>query len=236
MSDAPSLNVLRYLTFETSRSCTLMKEHEKCPIGHPERYRLGRTDKPLSDEWILRFWTWCKERDFRGIVLWHWYSEPTLVLPRIRRLMAQMKAVDPGQPFQLFTNDPKVPLQDFDLIKITDYSSGKDLDERIASAQGEGQPTPHVPEGWCGRGWGWELPIDFYGNWCMCCNDWRCEESVGNLQTDDWTAMLLEYYRKATHVRWKDQATWDALPRICRSCMDVNFSLHRTGGSFYIPG
>jgi hypothetical protein len=229
------LRVMRYLTFETSRACTMTRDHPKCPIGHPERYRFGLKDKPLTDDQVFEFWRWAHRREFRGIILWHWYNEPTLSMPRIRRLMERIKAVDPYQPFQLFSNDPAAPFAEFDLIKLTDYSLNKDLDDRIASAWGEGQRHPHQPTGYCGRGWGWEMPIDVYGNWCLCCNDWRCEESVGNIKTDDWDELLRRFYAKSSQIKWKDQASWDALPRMCRACMDVNFSLHRTGGSFPTP-
>jgi len=232
---APKLNTMRYLTFEVNRACPLRAQHPKCPIGHPERYRFGKQEAPLTDGLIMDFWRWCRERDFRGIVLWHWYSEPALVLPRLRSLMREMRAEDPGQPFQLFTARKDLDLSDFDLIKITDYESDKELDDRIAAAFVEGDATPHQPAGWCGRGWGWELLVDHYANWCLCCNDWRAEESVGNLWRDDWSEMLRRYHAKATHLRWHDQDSWEALPRMCRSCMRGNFSLHQSGGTFYVP-
>jgi hypothetical protein len=235
--DGPLLNCQRYLTFEVGHKCNLAAQHPKCPVSHPDRYRFGQSTTALTDDTILGFWRWARGREFRGIILWHLYSEPTLVMPRLLRLMATMRAEDPGQPFQLFTNNPHAKhLYAFDLIKITDYAGGnKELDDRIAAAFSAGHATPHQPAGYCGRGWGWEVVIDHFGNWLLCCNDWRCEEAVGNLHTDDWPTLLARYHAKASRIRWKDQVTWEALPGLCRACMAHNFSMHRSGASFYPP-
>lgn len=234
MFDDLRMNVVRYLSFETGRRCPRAAEHPKCPIHHPERYRFSRNAQPLSEETIYSFWRWCRfERDFRGIVMWHLYNEPTLEQAKIQHLMGLMKRDDPGQPFQLFTADPTANTSAFDLVKVTDYTQGKELDDRILTITGEGKPYAAMqPAGWCGRGWGWEVVIDFYGNWLLCCNDFRCEEAVGNIQTDFWPTLLDAYHRKATHVRWHDQASYEALPRMCRACLDVNPHLHRSGATF----
>jgi hypothetical protein len=233
-----SLNILRYLNFEVNRACDLWKEHQgKCPISHPWRYKFSTSTKPISDDLIVEFWRWCRRHDFRGIVMWHMYNEPTLVLDRIRNLMTRMKEEDPGQPFQITTNStPNIP--GFDIVKFSDYRestlshNGRDkLDNRIASAEGEGKPYSEVePVGWCGRGLGWELDIDYYGNWCLCCNDWRCEESVGNIHEEEWEVLYERFKAKSERIRWHDEESYNALPRMCRSCMAVNPALRVTGG------
>src|SRR5512143_336291 len=97
-----SLNILRYLNFEINRSCNLFNEHQgKCPISHPERYMFGKRGQPITDDLIVNFWSWCRGHDFRGLVMWHEYNEPTIVLARIRKIMKRIKALDPGQPFQI---------------------------------------------------------------------------------------------------------------------------------------
>lgn len=240
-----SLNTTRYLTFEISTSCDMAHLHSRCPIGHPERYLFGQKSRPLSDVDILRFWRWCRmERDFRGIVMWHSYNEPTLHIYRIRQLMWAIRSVDPGQPFLLITNvkpgDPKA--DGFDMVKFSDYDDANpgfsrtvngELDARIDNRTGDGLPYTQVqPSGWCGRGWGWELLIDHYGNWNLCCSDWRSEEAVGNIHTDDWSSLLIRYHDKATRVRWNSKETYDALPRLCRACLHVTPNLHRSGAAF----
>ena len=229
-----SLNVVRYLSFEVTKLCNMTAAHPLCPINDPERYRFGDSSEPLSDELIVQFWRWARfTMDFRGIILWHGYSEPTLVLPRIYALMDRMRDADPGQPFHLFTNSTR-PVQGFDLIKRTRYGpGGKDLDARRETVTGEGKPYAEMQaEGWCGRGWGWEVWIDHHGNWNLCCNDWRCEESVGNIRQDDWTELLMRYHAKATQLRWHDEPSYQALPRLCRACLDKNPNLHRSGATF----
>jgi hypothetical protein len=85
-------------------------------------------------------------------------------------------------------------------------------------------------KGVCGRGLGWEIPIDNFGNWCLCCNDWRCEESFGSIMVDSWEGMLDKYIAKRKTIRWNDEDSYNALPRMCRSCMSVNPELSKRGG------
>lgn len=226
------MNILRYMSFEINRTCNLSVVHkDKCPISHPERYKFSHSKIPLSDEVILGFWRWAREtKGFRGFVMWHSYNEPTYAMPRIRKLMAEMKAEDPWQPFQLTTNTrPDVP--GFDIVKFSDYEGGLRLDNRMATNTGEGKPYDEMPpKGWCGRGLGWECLIDYFGNWCLCCNDWRDEEAVGSIMVDDWERLYTAWKAKAKTIQWHDEATYNALPRMCRSCLDKNPSLHKTGG------
>jgi len=86
------MNTIRYLTFEINRVCPNIKMHtDRCPIGHPERYKFSTSNIIISDSIILDFWRWCRTKGFRGIILWHMYNEPILVLPRIRVLKQQIK-------------------------------------------------------------------------------------------------------------------------------------------------
>lgn len=230
------LNTFRYLTFELTRECNLASVHEKCPCGHAERYRFGQTSRALTDEIVVRFWVWARVRGFRGLVMLQGYSEPTLALDRVCAVRDKIKRIDPMQAFCLYTNNPRANLTGFDLVKRTDYTgTGKELDNRVVPAIADGNDTPHQPAGYCGRGWGWEILIDHYGNWNLCCGDWRCEESVGNIFTDDWADLLRRYEHKATRLHWHDVESWRGLPRLCRACMTFNFDLHRTGASYGVP-
>lgn len=227
------MNILRYLSFELSRTCPFVYAHrEKCPVGHPERYLYSKgKEKTLDDGVIFSFWSWAREKGFRGIVLWHMYNEPALEISRIRRLMAQMKKKDPFQPFQLTTSLPG-DYSDFDIVKVSSYKEGTlGMDNRLETCRGEGKPYKDMPrEGLCGRGLGWEVPIDYYGNWNLCCNDWRCEEAIGNILLDDWELLLLHWNEKRKTIRWKDEESYSRLPRMCRSCMDLNPELSKRGG------
>ena len=231
-----SLRLMRYLSFEINHICDLSKVHVKCPSGHPERYLFGSKDRALTDDIILGFWRWCRySMDFHGIILWDMYNEPTLSMDRILNLMVLMKRADPGQPFQLFTNkrpDPSLA-DEFDLVKFTDYGAGKELDDRLLLAKAEGKPYAEMQRtGWCGRCFGWTLNIDNYGNWCLCCQDWRCEEAVGNIFTDDWYELFDRFKQKSRNLRWHDEESYNALPRMCRACLTITPNQHRSGATF----
>jgi hypothetical protein len=92
------------------------------------------------------------------------YNEPVLVLGRIRFLMKVMREEDPSQPFQL-TTSVQGEYPDFDIVKISDEDMSK-MDNRIETNIGEGKPYRDMPKsGLCGRGKGFELQIDYFGNW-----------------------------------------------------------------------
>ena len=231
-----SLNVVRFLSFELGPDCDMGYIHRtKCPNQHPERYKFGNTDNELTDEIIVEFWKWCRfSKEFRGIIHWNYYNEPTLYLDRCYRLMTILKQLDKGQPFRLLTNkEPTEEMLDkFDLVRFTDYTKEDRMDNRLTTIRGSGKPYYQVDDvGWCTRGYGWEMPIDFHGNWNLCCSDFRCEESMGNIFIDDWDTLLKKYIEKVQSLRWKDESSYNAMPRLCRACIDTNFYLHRSGGS-----
>ena len=225
------MNVIRYLTFEINQTCPNTALHMgKCPISHPERYKFSTSNKLLSKDIIMEFWRWSRYKGFRGIVLWHMYNEPVLVLEEIRKLMKLMRLEDIYQPFQL-TTSIEGDYSDFDIVKFSDYNSGLELDNRIQTRDGHGKPYSEMPiKGWCARGLGWEIPIDNYGNWCLCCNDWRCEESIGNIHYEDWNNLYFLWKEKRVRIRWYDKISYSSLPRMCRACLDKNPSISKRGG------
>lgn len=222
---------LRYLTFEINPTCNLAAIHPRCPINDPDRYRFGSTSAVLTDELVLAFWRWARTQGFSGTVLWHLYNEPTLALDRIRGLMREIQAEEPTQAFHLWTNHrAALGFDAFQHVQLTDYAQVRpeDLDNRRASTEGEGRPYAAMrPTGRCTRSYGWEVILDHHGNWLLCCNDWRCEESVGNVHTERWD-VLLERFRVRAEIAWHDEASYQQLPRLCRACMDVNPNLSRT--------
>ncbi len=154
--------------------------------------------------------------------MWHMYNEPVLVLDRIRNLMKIMKNQDPFQPFQM-TTSVLGEYPDFDIVKISDYSTDFGLDNRIETNHGEGKPYKNMPQsGLCGRGKGFEIQIDYFGNWCLCCGDWTCEESVGSICNTNWEVLYERWEKKRNTIQWHDEKTYNALPRLCRSCLEKN--------------
>ncbi len=229
------MNIIRYMSFEVNRDCPLAQVHaEKCPVGHPERNLFSLSKKPIDDMLIWDFWRWSKTKGFRGIILFHLYNEPALVMPRIKILMGYIKKQDPFQAFQLnsavIQADPE-----FDIVKFGDYKNNgpETLDNRLLTNRGDGKPYEEMPRmGFCGRGMYWEIPIDNYGNWCLCCNDWRNEESIGNIHdTDKWEELYKKWKEKSQGLRWSNKVSYNNLPRMCRSCFDLNPTLYRLGGA-----
>src|SRR4030067_682296 len=122
------MNVIRYLTFEINQTCPNTALHMgKCPISHPERYKFSTSNKLLSKDIIMEFWRWSRYKGFRGIVLWHMYNEPVLVLEKIRKLMKTMRLEDIYQPFQL-TTSIKGNYTDFNIVKFSDYGKKRELE------------------------------------------------------------------------------------------------------------
>jgi hypothetical protein len=227
-----SMKPVRYLTFEVNSNCNLASIHPRCPVNDPERYMFGDTSKVLTDQDIIDFWFWCRySYGFEGVVLWHLYSEPTLSIDRIRGLMKTMHTMYPTQRFHLWTNNVR-DFAGFEHVQLTDYRIVRpnDLDNRRESTRGEGDYARVGESGRCIRGtYGWEIIIDNHGNWLLCCNDWRCEENAGNiLATDDWQSILHRYVEMTRDISWTDKASFEALPRMCRSCITVNPLLHRS--------
>ncbi len=232
------MRTIRYLTFEISRDCDMATEHaDKCPIAHPERYRWSASKRSIDDDLIFDFWAWARqEKHFRGIVMFNSYNEPTLSIERIRVLKARMLIVDPWQPFQITTNSD-MPLDDFDIVARSHYGgphyrgSSATLDNRMASAKGEGKPYREMkPVGRCGRGLGWEVLIDYFGNWCLCCNDWRNEESFGSIVNTSWETLYKDWTERRSGIKWETEAEYKDLPRMCRACLDVNPALSQKAG------
>lgn len=227
---ALALAGLRYLTFEVNDTCNMAHVHPKCPVSDEERYKFGDRSHVLTNDDIVEFWWWCRRRGFTGSVLWHLYNEPTLVLERIRALQLAMHNIVPDQHFHIWTNSP-VRLVGFHHVQHTNYAVVRpdDLDNRRASTSGEGRPYADMqPSGRCGRSFGWEVIIDYHGNWLLCCNDWRCEESSGNILIGEPWCDILARFTAKSEIAWSDAQSYAALPRMCRSCMDVNPNLSRS--------
>jgi hypothetical protein len=223
-----NINVTRYLMFEVNQNCDLGDAHaSRCPNKHPQRSRFTKSSIPLTDVIIINFWNWCRSRGFRGVVGWQFYNEPSLAWDRIQRLMRQMQRIDPMQPFSIISNNNNFQFPGIDIVKRSYYNLNPDpitqLDNRLAAIDGEGLPYENVPfMGSCVRGLCWEMIIDYFGNLVLCCNDWRCEEGSGSICTDtDWNGIYARWLKRST-IEWYDRDSYERLPRMCRSCMEVN--------------
>ncbi len=225
------MKILRYLSFEINRTCSLAAEHPKCPISNPNRYKFSASKIPINDSLIYFFWRYAKSKGFRGMVMFHYLNEPTEVLDRIHAIMDRMLAEDPHQAFQITTNDMSADVSRFDIVKKSDYELGVFHDDRILTITGEGKPYSQMPErGLCGRGKGWEIIIDYFGNWLLCCNDFQCEEAVGSINHTPWEDLYAAWKAKSALIQWSNEDEYNDLPRMCRSCLDKNPTLSHRGG------
>lgn len=213
---------VRYLSFEINNQCNLAGVHSsKCPIAHPLRYRNSPGRQPLEVDLIVQFWEWARfTRNFRGVVNWNLYNEPTLAIAEIRHCMARMRTRCPDQKFMVITNS-SMALEDVDQVLRSGY--GKDgglhlLDRRLEVECGEG---PYHGPGCCLRGQGFEVVVDYYGNWCLCCNDWQNEISIGNIHREDWDHLHGKWKGVAKRYRWTNEREFAGLPRWCRRCLSV---------------
>jgi hypothetical protein len=211
-----------YISFEINNTCNLAEVHQsKCPIRHPLRYRHSAGRKPLDTDTIIRFWEWARfTRKFNGVVNWNLYNEPTHAIDDIRKCMSVMRSRHPGQKFLLITNSNK-PLEDVDQVLRTQYGSGGGLqllDDRMKVESGDGAYTG---PGCCRRGLGFEVAIDYYGNWCLCCNDWQNELSPGNIHHEDNECIYRKWKDAMRIYHWQNEGEFNALPRWCRRCLSV---------------
>jgi hypothetical protein len=218
--------ITRYLSFEINRDCDLAAAHwGRCPNSHPHRYINSKSTEPLTDKMVIGFYRWCKEKhNFRGIVNWNGYNEPSLAWEHISDLMRQMRMIDPVQPFQIVTNNLTMDFPGVDIVTRSYYAQEPlPLDNRVQAIYGEGLPYEQAYSwGQCARGQGWEIVIDYYGNWLLCCNDWRNEESFGCIYDSDLELLFKAWKAKGSTIKWWDKDTWDGLPRMCRSCISTN--------------
>jgi len=228
------LSPLRYLTFEISDTCALAKLHPRCPVSDAGRYRYGRQDGSITDDFVMEFWRWARSHGFHGTLLWHMYNEPFPHRARIDALLKMMRAEEPTQQSHLWTSVQSATERKseagVDHVVWTDYSvvAPDQLDNRRASVVGEGDYAGAPRASTCGRSRDFELIIDNRGNWLRCCNDWRCEDSLGNALHDrDWEGLLRAYMRLKV-ITWSDRGTFEDLPRQCRACVTYNPMLHRT--------
>jgi hypothetical protein len=229
------MNLTRSMSVELNPACDLGEIHPHCPNRHPDRYKYSPYKKPITDDLFFEFWKWAREKHyFRGVVSMSNYNEPTLIIDRIRAIMARMKAIDPGQPFQLVTNREDGDYEkEFDIVKRSRYrgltrlctDAKPEFDGRILVADGEPAPYSSQPQfGHCLRGCHWELIIGFHGEVHLCCADWMCSEISGSICVDDWEECFQKWKSKV--IRWHDEESYNRLPHLCRVCLNVNPSLH----------
>lgn len=224
------MNRLQLLTFEVTTHCNLSGLHSRCPSGKPCRYELLDTSRPVSEDRIVEIAEESHHLGFRGKIAWHGYCEPLLEFDKIRRLIARIREKVAGQRFLLWTNGALIEnVADklaglFDTICVSNYLkrdwsflhsacgdirvfSGH-LDRRMDPQGGDG-------DGPCRRV-NVELLVDFYGNACPCCQDWRGALCLGNVNTDEWGSIVERY--RSLRSQLDSFRMLPGAPERCRKC------------------
>lgn len=218
------------LTFEIGMECQLALSHAShCPAIIKSRYDELDTTEPLSDALIVNTAKKAYAAGFAGMVAWHYYCEPTLYMNRIELLYGHLQEI-PGFRHLLWTNGEWLShlhaagrLGIFSKIVVSNYhradlrylqsipaeisvTSGR-LDTRMVPGRRSTKPcfTPFN-----------ELIFDFYGNWHLCCVDYRGTAAKMNLRTDEFEAILDKYQHMRALVSQNPQP--ECVPAICKTC------------------
>ncbi len=233
MDNVPDLSFLKHLAFEINNECPLTKNHPKCP-RNVDRFQGLAVDKPIEDSKIISFVEFCSSLGFQGRILFDCYNEPTCSPERIASLMKAL----PKSRFSLWTNGVLIKgteeyLKNMDDIMVTIYPETNrealinmknngckfrtqigSLDNRIETVNTKFNPQVTI----CGRP-NWELICDYYGNFHMCCGDWKAEMKIGNLNTNSPIEIITRWnsLREVINKPWTSD-TFRELPMICRIC------------------
>ncbi len=220
------------LSFEVTKYCNLMKEHDKCPINH-RKYK--NTDFCMDEDTIVNTIKTAISHGFLGLVAFHYYNEPLLKRDLI------MKVIDrvPEGRYLLWTNalllDRKVENNNFLLkftkVNITCYNIADmpffealreyygnieifdwELDDRLEIYDKTKRNTLS-----CKRPL-FDLPIDYHGNVHLCCMDWKNDYEIGNIFIDGFENIILSEQYQNLISQAKKRNNSEDFPNICKTC------------------
>ena len=225
------MQFIQTLNFEVTRGCQLAGKHPECPINDRERWDLVDASQPMTDDQVVECCRHAYAMGFRGLVQWHYYSEPTVDFPRVQQLAQAVRAAVPLIRIGLYTNgrglpdDPK-EIRWFDRVQIRRYpGDDKDWshlvanhpDCRVERAWLDGRLTVD-PVDFCRKRCrtATQFILDYFGNVHLCFGDWRCEATIGNLHQ--------VAFRELAHrfITIRDKIAQDPMPesspRACLRC------------------
>lgn len=215
--DRTGLYLTQLLTFEIGTECNRSCVHTRCPNGSPQRYSLLDTSRELDCETVVA----CAEaayrkHNFRGLIAWHYYNEPTLYPDRIAEYTQAIKARVPGARFLLWTNGTATNwicdhFDLFDRVIQTGYPEKNPnavLDARLDYPPAAGHAPCTVPYT--------EFILDAYGNHHICCYDWMGKASLGNVFSDGFDALVERFDAFRNSVGLDRTAAY--APEVCKTC------------------
>lgn len=226
------MRLTQYLIFEISAQCNLAGAHLRyCPAGRPDRYGDLDRSRPLTDEAIVETAAAAHHLGFAGLIGWHYYCEPMLAWPRIRRMIAAIREETPVEGFVLWTNGYRLAdlspdeLRLFRQIVVTNYDgadwdwladrAGRAVEVRILAPRFDGRAaSPAGAPGPCYRPYN-ELVLDHYGNGHLCCWDYCGAISLGSLWDSRGFAGIVREFCRLRNVLIRSPL--DA-PEFCQRC------------------
>lgn len=229
------LSQTKILSFEIGNKCNLSNLHDKCPINK----RVYKNKKrELNVERITKAIDEAVLVGFNGYIAFHYYNEPLLYIDSISRVIDS----HPEQHYLLWTNGLLLSrdvienelIRKFKKVVITCYDKNdsvflKELQSyygNIQIAYGELDDrlkiydSLKVNESGCIRVL-YEMPIDYYGNIHLCCQDWNNTFQIGNIFDESLDEIVRgEVYQKLLSLTNSKLIDNERCPPICKKCND----------------
>ena len=221
----------QFLILEASPTCNLAGLHKLCPSCDSRRRSKVDTsrhlDAPFMRQIAKRFY---HDFGFRGFTGFHYYNEPMLSMPLLRKVIPQIKHDSPQARFVLWTNgtrlkEPAFPdAKLFELIHISNYN-GRDfgwlkrvvpklvIHSGLHDSRRDGKSSPRNDP--CLRPYT-EFIVDHWGQVHICCQDWQGASSPGNVFDDDLTKIIERFIKIREAV--SRPVLDDAAPKSCWTC------------------
>ena len=229
------LDKTKIIALEIGNECNLSNIHKKCPIN---QRIIDKTYGELSVDRILEVMDEAIELGFQGDFAFHYYNEPLIYKHKILLIIKER----PDNKYLLWTNglllDKEVEnnefLTMFEHIVITCYdfsnmdyfSKLQDCYKNIQIATWQLDDRLNIYnnaekkfEG-CRRVF-FEMPIDYYGNVHLCCEDWNNQFKIGNVNKNSLKEIVYsEVYQNLLSISEKGGSTNlnEEVPSICRKC------------------
>ncbi|RGG63193.1 hypothetical protein DWW96_11410 [Eubacterium sp. AF17-7] len=242
------LAMIKEIAFEIGDDCNLKSQHKKCPIN-VRCY--NKSYGKLTVDRIIKLMDEANKMGFEGYFAFHYYNEPLLYKDKLEEIINAR----PQNKYLLWTNGTLLNfniennkiLNKFNQIVITCYDTKRlefykkiknyyknvqialwSLDDRINIYElPEENRTP------CERVLV-EIPIDYYGNVHLCCEDWNNEYVIGNIIKDSLRDIVKSKAYKLSRNMIENGQLKEECPDICKKCykkeIKENFNIENLNG------
>lgn len=242
------LRKIKEIAFEIGDDCNLKSQHKKCPINSR---CYNKSNGKLTINRIIELMDEANEMGFEGYFAFHYYNEPLLYKDKLEQVIEAR----PNNKYLLWTNGTllncdiaannilrrftQVVITCYDMERLEFYKKIKDyyknvqialwsLDDRI-----EIYELPEVNRKPCERVLV-EIPIDYYGNVHLCCEDWNNEYEIGNVINNSLKNIVHSDEYNLTRNMAENGILKENCPTICKKCfkkeIKENFEIEKLGG------